>query len=1024
MNGLSPHWLPGGVLRLLFLSNCLLANASRVTITLLFVAASTSAQSTASIEGLVTDQFGSVISGVEITASDASIGTIRQMLTDSSGRYQFAALPLGEYRLEVRAKGFQSQILESLRLEVGRRVTQDFQLAVGDLQQEVTVAPTSDLIENATVSVGHIVDQQLVQEAPLNGRYFLDLGLLVPGSVTPSPNGFSTTPSRGVGALAINTAGNREETVNYLINGITLNNMVFSSITFQPSIDTIQEFKVDNSTFSAEYGQNSGAIVTIATRSGTNAFHGELFEFLRNDAMDARNFFNFNSSEPPPFNRNQFGGHFSGPIVKNNSFFFFSYEGLRQRQELDLNSVVLSDAQRISTTDPVVVRLIELIPRANFVDSSGTPRFVGTATAPVDRDQWALDINYNLSTNDRLHGYYDFDRARVMEPNRNGNTIPGFGNLFLIERQILALNETHTFNSVLINEARLGFNRNDGSNTPNRQLNPADFGIHNGINQPIGLPQVNVAGGNLNFGGPAIFPAGRADTTFLAGDTLTWFRGPHSLKIGGEFRKLWTNAFRQGAGSFNFSTVAAFLSDAANSFSVTLGNQTSSISEGAFNAFVQDNYRFRSNLTFEMGLRYDWNMTPTERFNRFIVFDPTSVSLIQVGKDIDEIYQQNNTNFQPRLGFAWDPFGDSKTSVRAAYAILVDQPMTSIVTATTANPPLAVPLTFSGPIRFDNAINLAEAAGLAPQTVDHGFENAYLQSWNLNVQRELTRNLAVTAGYFGSKGTHLIIRRNINQPVNGIRPYSRLSASSPILPGVTLGNITQAESSGFSSYHALWLTVNQRFTRGLQFNVSYTWSKSLDSNSLSSQGVVVQSSYNVGGDRGLSDFDARHRVVITALYDLPFRGNQLLEGWRLASIIQSQSGNPVNIVTSNSTVNGVANTLRPNVTGPITIIGSVERWFDTSAFTPVAGFGNLGRNALTGPTFNNIDFSIIKNTKLSDLIRLQFRAEFFDLFNHPNFSNPGNLLGSEAFGRIVNTRFPTGESGSSRQIQFTLKVTI
>ena len=229
-----------------------------------------------------------------------------------------------------------------------------------------------------------------------------------------------------------------------------------------------------------------------------------------------------------------------------------------------------------------------------------------------------------------------------------------------------------------------------------------------------------------------------------------------------------------------------------------------------------------------------------------------------------------------------------------------------------------------------------------------------------------------------------------------MRPYPALSASSPILPGTPLGNITQVESTGNSSYNALWVTANQRLAHGLQFNASYTWSKSLDYNSLSSQGVVVQNSYDLRGDRGLSDFDARHRFVVSAIYELPFRGNQFVDGWQLAAIVQAQSGNPVNIVTSNSTVNGVANTLRPDVTGPIKIIGSVERWFDTSVFTPVARFGNLGRNVVIGPGFNNTDFSIIKNTKLGERLRSQFRAEFFDLFNHANFGQPGNVVGTPA----------------------------
>jgi hypothetical protein len=415
-------------------------------------------------------------------------------------------------------------------------------------------------------------------------------------------------------------------------------------------------------------------------------------------------------------------------------------------------------------------------------------------------------------------------------------------------------------------------------------------------------------------------------------------------------------------------------------------------------------------------------MTPEERFGRFIVFDPESGSLEDVGKAGENVYQQNNKNFQPRVGFAWDPFKDGKTSLRGAYAVMVDQPMTSVVTPLSSNPSLSIPLTFAGVIRFDNALDTARAAGLAPASIDRGFDNAYLQSWNLNLQRELPGALLAMVGYFGSKGTNLIIRRNINQPVDGVRPYPAVSGSSEILPGAVLGNITQVESTGNSSYNALWVSTSRRFARGLQINGYYTFSKSLDTNSLRTQGVVVQNSYHVRGDRGTSDFDARHRFVVNATYELPFKRNVLLKGWHIAVLLQSQSGNPINIVTANSTVTGIANTLRPNAAGPVAIIGDVDRWFDTSVFTPVAGFGNLGRNVIAGPGFHNTDVSLRKDTAVAERIHLQFRVELFNALNHPNFGQPGNVFATPGFGRITSTRFPTGESGSSRQVQLGLKL--
>jgi hypothetical protein len=968
------------------------------------------------------DSAGAVVAGVDIGVRSLETNLERATQSDSLGNYQVVGLPVGAYRVEVRAPGFQTAVVEKLVVEVGRSSVQDFELRVGDFTQEVKVTPGYQGVERTTASVGHVVDLRMVQQLPLNGRYFLDLGLLVQSSVTPPQGAFSAAPMRGLGSLAINTGGNREETVNYLINGITLNNLTFGSISFQPSISTVQEFKIDNSTFSAEFGLSSGAIVNIATRSGANEFHGELFEFFRNDELDARNFFTFTSHHPSEFKRNQLGGSVGGPIVKDKVFFSFSYEALRQRQGLDLNSIVLSDAERASATVPVVRKLIELIPQANFVDSSGTPRFIGSAGAPVNSDQCTLDIGYNVTDSDRFHGYYDIIDTDMVQPNGGGSTIPGFGNFVRALRQIFTLSETHIFSRTLVNEARFGFNRWSSSNLPNARLNPADFGIQDGSYQPIGLPQISIAGGSLSFGGPSAQPSGRGDTTFVAADTLSYVAGLHSLKMGGEYRQFLNNNFRLGTGSFTFPSVAAFLSGNANAFSITLGNQSSSIEQGALGFFVQDNYRLRPNLTLELGLRYDWNMTPSERYDRFIVFDPGSDSLVRAGGGGRDIYHQNNKNIEPRVGFAWDPFGGGKTSVRAAYAILTDQPMTSVVLGTAANPPLAVPLTFSGAIRFENAIDLARAAGLAPQTIDHSFDNAYMQSWNFNLQRQLTADLVVMAGYFGSKGSHLILRRNINQPSSGARPFPALSGSSPILPGTALGNITEVDGSGNSSYNALWVTANERFARGLEFSVSYTWSKSLDYNSFSTQGIVVQNSYNLAADRGLSDFDARHRLVVSAIYDLPFKGNRCVDGWQVALIVQAQSGNPVNIVTSNSTANGVAGTLRPDLTGPINMIGTVERWFDTTAFSPVKGFGNLGRNVVIGPGFNNTDFSITKDTGLTERLKVQFRAEFFDLFNHPNFGPPGNMVGTPSFGRITSTRFATGESGSSRQVQFGLKL--
>ena len=1010
----------------------------------LLVSSPVLAQSTATLQGTVSDAKGAVVPNATVTVRNRSTSFERVTQSDSEGNYQVAALPVGVYTIEVKVEGFKTQVADHVTVEVARTVVQNFQLDVGAISEQVQVSSDVPVIETATTSVGTVINQRTVQEIPLNGRHFVDLGLLIPGSVTPPQNGFLTAPLRGQGSFAFNTAGNREDTVNFMINGINLNDMVQNQITFQPSINTVQEFKVDNSTFSAEYGRNSGAIVNIATRSGTNEYHGEFFEFLRNEKLDARNFFDVNS-EPPPFKRNQFGFNIGGPIHlprfgeggsilsyngTNRTFFFFSYEGLRQRQGLTLNGNTLTPAQRANATNPTVIKLLPLIPLPTSIDvvnNVEVGRFAGAGTAPVDIDQWTGDVSHSFSANDRLHGYYAFQRDKRGEPNLQGNTLPGFGDTRQSTRQIFTLNETHIFGPNVTNEARLGFNRVNITFTPNLQVNPTDFDIENGIDQPIGLPQISITGFNFNIGGPAGFPQGRADTTVVVSDTLSWLRGNHSFKFGGEGRRFYNNNFTLDTGQFVFPNVASFLDGRATAFSVTTGDRSSAIIQNAIGFYVQDNYKVRPNVTLELGLRWDWNMTPTERFNRFVVFDPETRSLLRVGSGIDEVYHENNKNFQPRVGIAWDPFKDGKTSIRAAYAILTDQPVTNVVTGLASNPPLADPRTITTPlpnlITFQNAADVARAAGLSPSTVAHDFDNAYVQSWNLNIQREIGRDLGVTIGYFGTKGTHLRISRNINQPINGgARPFATLSSSSPIAPNAALNNIVQIESTGNSSYNALWLTATKRLSRGFQFNASYTLSKSIDYNSLNSQGVVVQDSYNLRGSRGLSDFDARHRFVISGLYELPFKGNRLVEGWQFSTIVQSQSGNPVNIVVNNAAFTGTNNTVRPDVTGPIETLGTVSRWFDISPFVvPVGRFGNLGRNVVIGPGFNNTDFSVIKRTKLTESQLIEFRWEIFDLFNHANFGQPGRVVGTQAFGQIVNTRFPTGDSGSSRQMQFALK---
>ncbi|HEX4593314.1 MAG TPA: carboxypeptidase regulatory-like domain-containing protein [Bryobacteraceae bacterium] len=985
------------------------------------------AQSTATLEGTITDATGAVVPGAKIVVHNVATGEDRNAESDSAGVYLVPSLPVGTYRVNVTASGMQSVVANNIPLEVGRTLQQNFSLRVASSSEVIEVTGVASVVTSETVTVGSVIDQKTVQEIPLNGRHFLDMGFLVPGSVTPPQNAGLAAPLRGQGFFGFNTAGGRDDTINFMMNGINLNDPNNNQITFQPTIATIQEFKVDNSTFSPEYGRNSGAIVNIATRSGTNEWHGEAYEYLRNNDLDARNYTNPSGITMAPFKRNQFGGDGGGAIRKDHTFFYLSYEGLRHRQNVPISTTVLTDAQRAlaaATGDATVKKLLPLIPAAN----SAGGVFVTSAIAPVNIDQGTANVSHSFTDSHRLNVYYalQFD-LRNEPPTTQGNNIPGFGDTRVAHRQIMTVNDTKVFSSTLVNEARLGYNRIHITFTQLTQLKAGDFGINNGTDL---MPQIQVTGA-LAFGGINGFPSGRGDYTAVASDTLNWVHGKHSVKFGGEYRRINNNNFSYGPGLFTFPSITAFINDQATGFSGNPSNGSSRIYENALGFFIQDSYRLRPTFMLEIGMRYDWNSTPSEGGNRFVVFDPVADSLRQTSQP----YNQSARNFEPRLGFSWDIFGHGKTVVRAAYALQTDQPKTSLVTALATNPPFAYPVSFapttSTPfVTFGNAFPLAGGA-VSPNSIVQNYKNAYVQSYNFNIQQLLASNLSFMAGYFGNKGTDMNIARNYNQFSNGVRPYASLSPNSPIFPGKPLSNIQVFESDGNSNYNALWLTGLMRISHGLQFNTSYTWSKSLDYNSRNVQNVAVQDSYNLRGDYGLSDYDARHRWVYSGIYDVPLHGNRLKDGWELSAIITLQTGNPITFVTTNRALTGTA-TVRPSVSGPVqvgfspatngnaTFVSYVQN--PSVFFSNPNGFGNLGRNVIIGPGFSNVDFALIKNTYITERLRWQIRADAFDLLNHANYGQPGTSFGTASFGLITNTRFPPGDSGSSRQLQLAMKL--
>ncbi|MBV9180189.1 MAG: TonB-dependent receptor [Acidobacteria bacterium] len=1052
------------------------AIATAVLLTVSLATGSLFGQTLASVQGQVVDQSGAVVVNANITVTNTATSMIQTTKTDDNGNYRVPALPVGTYDLEVQASGLEHQRAKSVVLEVGRTSVQNFQLKVAQAGETVTVITEAPVVESTTMTVGEVMDPQNVQLIPLNGRHFVDLGFLIPGSVTPPANGFLAQPIRGQGSLAFNTAGQREDAVNFLVNGINLADMANGQITFQPAIATLAEFKVDNSTYSAEEGRNSGAVVSIATRSGTNAFHGEGFDFVRNAMFDARNFFNKVGTRQSQFIRNDFGGDLGGPIIKNKLFFFGAYEGLRQRQGISLNTTVLSGAQRtaaLASSDPSIRQLVPLIPQAN--DPSGT-KFIGSASAPVKLDQWSGDISYYVNDSDRIHGYYSLQKDTRTEPTDAGagSTVPGYGDQRVAQRQLLTFSESHVFNPNLVNEARLGFNRIHIIFDSINKADPTQFGINDTRSGPVGLPEINIQSSNLDFGGVSGFPQGRGDLTTVLSDSLTYLHGKHGFTFGGEGRQVNDNGtFIHDIGFVQFANATDFINGKVSVFT-NGGDVTPHFIARALDAFAMDSFKITSYFTLELGLRYEWNGTPLEKDNRWSEFLPND-TLVQVGSHtLPLLYNQNNKNFEPRLGFSWDLFHNGKTILRSGYGWAADQPLP--ITNPAQNPPFVNALRFaSAGGTFSSFANLARdagAAGAAVNTVDHNFKNAYVQSYNLNLQQEITPSTAIMVGYFGSKATHLRQQINLNQPfytstTTGaqLRPFLAIGANSPLAPNTPLGtSLTDRVSNGNSNYNALWVTANRKLARGLEFTANYAWSKSLDYASQTSPvPLQPENSLNIRGDYGLSDFDVRHRFVFVPVYELPFKKNRLFDGWRVSGILSLQSGSPMTLTNGvlSTAFTGVS-TNRPDVIGPVTIVNQIItsgpnvgliQWLAPnsvcdpsvapcapgmsyaipavfSATAPgkkIFHFGNMRRNSVPGPDFKNLDFSVTKTTRISERLALELRAEAFDVINHPNFGF-GNatrnvVTGSgTSFGVLNSTRFPNGDSGSARQLQFAAKL--
>jgi len=986
----------------------------------LLASAVASAQ-TASLAGSVRDASGGLLPKVSVKLTDSGKGTARETITDTAGGYQFALLPPGEYEIEAALTGFQAFRQAGIVLLVDERQRLDFPMQVGGVSTAVEVTGSATTVQTTTaLSVGAVIENRRVMELPLNGRNFNDLSLMAPGTFVPN------TTSRLGTTFGLISGGLRDNAGNFLMDGINNNDVTQNQITFQPNVEVIQEFKIQNNTYSAEHGRNAGAVVNIVTRSGSNSFHGTLFEFARNHFFDARNFFNTKPATQAPFKRNVFGWVLGGPLLipkvyngRDHTFYFVNYEARRQRENQTRSTRVLTDAERAGITDPIARNLARLLPAPNIAGAGATAaNFTASSALKRDQDQFSAKLDHTFGRGHTIFGRYTFQDDRRIEPFSQGNLrdVPGFGDEVPAFRTNFVLGETHILTSRLINELRVGFNRNSPNFFNVEFANPDSFGLPVGLNRPFGAPDIFLVGNNLRFGSPGFTPQGRRVTSFIYQDTLSFTRGAHTFKFGAEARRNRFNSFNNNINlTLRFNTVADFQAGRVAQATQNTAERVVALRSTNLNLFAQDDWKVAPRLTLNLGVRYELNTVPHDERNFLSVF---SLATRQFTRASSTGIGGDHNNFGPRAGFSWDPFGKGKTAVRGGYGIYFDQFSFENISGLSSNPPL----NFN---RLGTNTTLAAPLGAGAGTpnvvaIDPGYRTPYVQQFNFNIQQEIVAGTVVEAGWYGSKGTRLGHIRDVN-PYPAARPIPRAA------DGLALGRIDFRESASNSTFHSFQFTGRSAY-KGSSFYLAYTLSKAIDGVS-SDSALAFQDPRNISLDKALADFDARQRLVFSWVYELPFRApglaGKLIRGWEVSTIGSLQSGNPTHPIlgANNSGANDLND--RPNLIGDPKGPRTVAQFFNPAAFVvpPAGQFGNAGRNIIIGPGFANLDFGLFKNTYFGaeDRFRSQFRAEFFNLSNHPNFAQPARSFPSATLARILNTRTPAGDAGSARQIQLGLK---
>ena len=1011
------------------------------------------------ILGTVVDSSGAAVAQAQVKVVSDGTGLERSLTTDDSGNYTVTELPLGTYTVTVSKQGFATSSAKGVQVTVSTSARVDIKLSPGQVAEKVEVTAEVPIIETTSNTLGGTIDQKAAAELPVNGRDFTKMLTLVAGA-NADPSSVNDAPG-SFGIFTIN--GNRGRSNNYLLDGTDMNDGyrndpaineagVFGTPATLLPIDAIAEMGI-LSNMEAEYGRNSGGVVNIVTKSGTNQLHGSGFEYFRNNALDARNYFNRkvdpNTGNAVPqngFHNNQFGVSLGGPLIKDRTFWFAAWEGWREYGSLPALESIPTQARVNAYTanggviNTAIANLLAKNPWGMPLPA-GDPANPGNESIQVaDKfsnrvDSLILKMDHHFLGSDRhdlLTGRYFFGDSDQSFPFAlgGGTTVPNYNTVTPTRVQVLSLSFTHLWSPKLVMEVRGGWNRfAEGFFPQDSNFNPASIGLNNNVGpQDYGLPLMIIKDGTSGLGATNSIPRHRFDSNWQYFTNFSYINGRHSWKFGYEFRRTTVNQYYDlGYRSrLRFSTFEDFLSGTMTAGGLQFaGDSHRNTHQNNHGFYVQDNFRITHNLTFNYGMRWDYYGVISETNNQLSILDTQSQTLKQVGTPgLSELYPKDLNNFAPRAAIAWDVTGTGKTVVRAGWGLYYDAFSQDFFIGhfpfNTFSPGMAYngigpnPITQGGFTHVDGngngviVLNDPIFTGFAPTTdvwtVDQSIRTPYIQNYNLNVERQLSSGLALQAGYVGSTGKKLFRFRDINQatdPVNLTGPYS----------GAGFTYVNQFESSSWSNYNALQVSLKMRSFHGLTSQVNYTWSHSLDNASDGEDYVPNASqpdnSYNPRAEKANSNFDRRQSFTWDFNYQFPgFEGKSWLKsGWAIDGVLRLSTGQPFNL-NSFEGYNGTGEFFeRPDVIGdPFAGVSTPGAILNLGAFAapcdwdPTAGycvnqasayhFGNLRRNAFMGPDFRNFDFSLTKNFKFGERVSAQFRADFINIFNHPNFSNP------------------------------------